>query len=438
MIRPTRCTARRARRCRTGALSPRRRPLRPASPAKHPKSGYAGDALYWQAFALYRLGNDEQLRQALKLLATQRTRYAKAATRGDAAALERRIQGELARRGDPMAESIREPSTQIWWGLPRHLQRRPRPRPPRASGAASPSGTAVARKRLRRRRGRHAGRGAQRAAPDGRGAGDAGAPPGARTARSRVGLPPEKGRVPGRPARCGGQRRSAAEHRAQRSRCRGAGPGGVLALAGRHRRGSGCARLHPPLHQGPRRQDKAVFALSQHGSERAQAALHAYASRSDISDAIREKAIFWIGQSGSKADEAFLRSLYPKLKGEELRRSSCLDLADWYEGESRLAARRRPPTKRRPGDEEAGALLGRPERGHERGPRHALQHVRGAGVARALDLRNGPGRHRRSDKLLEIAKKDPDPNCARRRSSGWARSTIPGRRRCSRRSSRQP
>ncbi|MGH7631815.1 MAG: hypothetical protein ACREOF_20970, partial [Gemmatimonadales bacterium] len=71
--------------------------------AKHPKSGYAGDALYWQAFSLYRLGNDEQLRQALKVLATQRTRYPKAATRGDAAALERRIQGELAQRGDPAA-----------------------------------------------------------------------------------------------------------------------------------------------------------------------------------------------------------------------------------------------------------------------------------------------------------------------------------------------
>ena len=33
-----------------------RRPLRPASPSDYPKSGYAADALYWQAFALYRLG----------------------------------------------------------------------------------------------------------------------------------------------------------------------------------------------------------------------------------------------------------------------------------------------------------------------------------------------------------------------------------------------
>ena len=38
-------------------------------PARYPKSGYAPDAFYWQAFALYRLGGEPQLRAALEALA---------------------------------------------------------------------------------------------------------------------------------------------------------------------------------------------------------------------------------------------------------------------------------------------------------------------------------------------------------------------------------
>src|SRR6476620_8745113 len=75
-------------------------------PSRFPKSGYAADAYYWRAFALYRLGGTAQLKAALQALDTQRTRYPKAATKGDANALESRIQGELARQGDPDAMAI--------------------------------------------------------------------------------------------------------------------------------------------------------------------------------------------------------------------------------------------------------------------------------------------------------------------------------------------
>jgi HEAT repeat protein len=67
-------------------------------------------------------------------------------------------------------------------------------------------------------------------------------------------------------------------------------------------------------------QGKAVFALSQHGSARATQALRAYAERPDLPSDLREKVIFWIGQSGGKENEAFLRSLYGKLKDQELRK----------------------------------------------------------------------------------------------------------------------
>src|SRR6476661_9030088 len=72
-------------------------------PSRFPKSGYAADAYYWRAFALYRLGGTAQLKAALQALDTQRDRFPTAATKGDAKALARRIQGELARQGDPEA-----------------------------------------------------------------------------------------------------------------------------------------------------------------------------------------------------------------------------------------------------------------------------------------------------------------------------------------------
>lgn len=69
----------------------------------YPSSRYAGDALYWQAFSLYRHGGNGDLQSALDALDAQRTKYPAAATHGDAAALTTRINGELARRGDSRA-----------------------------------------------------------------------------------------------------------------------------------------------------------------------------------------------------------------------------------------------------------------------------------------------------------------------------------------------
>ncbi|HEY8484467.1 MAG TPA: HEAT repeat domain-containing protein [Longimicrobiales bacterium] len=70
---------------------------------RFPDSSYAPDALYWQAFALYRIGGSDDLRNALRALELQRTRYPQAATRGDADALAVRIRGALAWQGDAKA-----------------------------------------------------------------------------------------------------------------------------------------------------------------------------------------------------------------------------------------------------------------------------------------------------------------------------------------------
>ncbi|MEP7344350.1 MAG: HEAT repeat domain-containing protein [Gemmatimonadaceae bacterium] len=71
--------------------------------AKFPNSSYVPDALYWQAFALYRIGSGGELREALQLLEAQRTRYPNARTQSDASALRTRIRGALAARGDASA-----------------------------------------------------------------------------------------------------------------------------------------------------------------------------------------------------------------------------------------------------------------------------------------------------------------------------------------------
>lgn len=70
--------------------------------AEHPRSSYAPDALYWQAYSLARAGGDERLRRAASALVRQARDYPRAGTRenGEAEALAARIQGQLARQGD--------------------------------------------------------------------------------------------------------------------------------------------------------------------------------------------------------------------------------------------------------------------------------------------------------------------------------------------------
>jgi len=158
-------------------------------------------------------------------------------------------------------------------------------------------------------------------------------------------------------------------------------------------------------------QDKAVFALSQHGSERAQAALHAYASRSDISDAIREKAIFWIGQSGSKADEAFLRSLYPKLKGEELKKKLLFSISQTGTKESLAWLLDVARNKGESLEMRKQALFWAGQNGATSADLATLYNTFAERELREhlIFVMAQDGDRPAADKLLEIAKKDPDP-----------------------------
>jgi HEAT repeat protein len=68
--------------------------------ASYPKSTYALTALYYEAFALYRNGDVSDLRDALRALQRLTTAGAPASTEADAATLKTRVCSALARYGD--------------------------------------------------------------------------------------------------------------------------------------------------------------------------------------------------------------------------------------------------------------------------------------------------------------------------------------------------
>lgn len=66
-------------------------------------SRYAADALYWQAFALYRIGGTTELREALVALDARRARFPEASSRSESDVLATRVSTALAARGDAAA-----------------------------------------------------------------------------------------------------------------------------------------------------------------------------------------------------------------------------------------------------------------------------------------------------------------------------------------------
>ncbi|HET6702488.1 MAG TPA: HEAT repeat domain-containing protein, partial [Gemmatimonadaceae bacterium] len=67
---------------------------------KYSRSEYAPDAPYWRAFALYRAGREDDLREALSALDAQQRRFPRATTVADGRELAIRIRGVLAKQGD--------------------------------------------------------------------------------------------------------------------------------------------------------------------------------------------------------------------------------------------------------------------------------------------------------------------------------------------------
>ena len=285
---------------------------------KYPQSQYVADAMYFQAFALSRLGNERDLRSALDVLQEQQRRFPNAASNNDAGTLSVRIQGALARRGDPDA-------------MKRVLE-----------AADSGSGAGV-----------NAGSGGGVAVGGGRGRG---------SGTSSASCPSEDDDNDMRIAALMALMQMDSERAipilkqvlAKRDECSVAlRRKAVFIVAQQQSEESadillGAARNDPDvevrrqavfwlsqvhseraltaldsiLHQSTDEevQEKAIFALANTNTEKGNATLRAYA-QSNAPDELRAKAVFWLGQSSRRSPEntAFLQSLFNKTNSEEIQ-----------------------------------------------------------------------------------------------------------------------
>ncbi len=260
---------------------------------RFPKSEYAGDALYWQAFALYRRGtNDGDLDAAVRALEAQSKRYPKSSTLRDAQALLVRIRGELARSGDE--------------GAGRQIMRDAERATLKCASDDDDDDMRIA-----------ALNALQQMDAD-------------------QALPILKEVLARRDACSIALRRKAVFLVAQTN----TEEGGELLVKvigsdpdAEVRRqavfwlsevpGDRAVAVLDSILRNTRDgdiQEKAIFALSQHESSRARVLLRGIAESGSMTEELRSIAIFAIGHhSGSREDGVFLRSLYPKLTSERLR-----------------------------------------------------------------------------------------------------------------------
>ena len=274
-----------------------------------PKSAYAADSYYWEAFALSRRGGTDNTKDAVSLLEHQIEKYASASSvkNGDSKSLLTRLQGSLARGGDATAAadiSARAGRVSVGSG---------------SSYSGSESRTST-----RGSRGSNTPAGCKSEEDDDRiealnallqmGSDDA--------------LPILK-KVLARRDQCSELlRRKAVFLVSQKS---GDEAADVLVETAKNDPDAetreqavfwlsqvNSSKAIPLLEQilktatDERMQDKAVFALSQRSDERAQKALRDYASRDDVTEHMREQAIFWLGQRNSDDNSKFLRDLFAK------------------------------------------------------------------------------------------------------------------------------
>jgi HEAT repeat protein len=298
---------------------------------QYPRSGYVGDAFYWEAFARAKVGSKDQLRTAMELLDTQADGYPNARTIRDARELRVRIQSDLAQMGDAVsAAAVAEAAA-------------PRPAAPPAA-AAPPAGVRPA------------------AAPrpprgEGRGIGSGGSSNGCSEndderllalnallqMRSEQAIPILKQVLDRRDEGSVCLRRQAVFLVSQK---RSPETASMLLAAARNDpdpevRGNAVfwlsqvnsdeaiAALDSILQNATDRdlQEKAVFALSQQQGEVALRALRAHLERPGVPDDIKEKIIFWLGQKQSPENAQYLKDFYAKTTNDDLKEKVLFSLS---------------------------------------------------------------------------------------------------------------
>jgi HEAT repeat protein len=315
---------------------------------RYPKSAYAGDALYWEAFALQRTGGQGELKRAVAALEQQRSDYPKAATyaSGESSALLARLNGRLARGGDAeaavavseMAQAIAEATVagvQTAMSAAAAEMARVGPEVTRAMSEAS----------------REMAQSTARAARSARAGGDDDIPQGCENVvdderiaalnallqmDSDMALPILR-KVLDRRDKCSELLRRKAVFLVSQNKSeealdilvntaktdpdRPTREDAVFWLSQ-----TGSPRAVDVLEQillkespDEEMQKKALFAISQSKSDRAQRILRDFAKRRDASVDVRGEAIFWLGQRKGEENATFLRELYGSLESTELK-----------------------------------------------------------------------------------------------------------------------
>jgi HEAT repeat protein len=287
---------------------------------RYPRSTYAADAYYWEAFARYRQGSTDNLKSALRLLERQIGKYPDASTHDDATSLAERIRGRLARGGDVEAA--------------KQIKRKAEEAGDDDARSDRPS---------KRGRGEWSVRGGDRCRDD-----DDDEKMAALNALLQMdedrALPILKKVMSRRDPESVCLRRKAVFLISQHS---GSEAESMLLAAVRNDPdrevreqgvfwlsqvgGEHAAIALDSILRGsddPAVQEKAIFALSQHNSERAMRSLRDYAVKTDAPRNLRENAIFWLGQSDKGGENAgFLKSLYKEVKEDALKEKIIFSIA---------------------------------------------------------------------------------------------------------------
>ena len=280
-------------------------------PERYPQSAYAGQALYYEAFALYRSGGDDDLAAARDRLNQLKQKFP-AIAKKDGAQLQTRVCGELAKRGDEScAASI-------------------------STTAEGPDVTAGETRTLPGSQGRSCSPDADEDSDD-------------RIAALNALLQMDADRampilqkVLARRDACSvALRRKAVFLVSQKRTDQTAN---ILMNVARSdpdqevreqavfwlSQVPGSTGLLEEILKGNSDEnikEKALFSLSQQNEPRAQQILRDFAVRESENSDLREKAIFWLGQRRSAENTEFLRSLYSRLTNEDLREKILFSLS---------------------------------------------------------------------------------------------------------------
>jgi HEAT repeat protein len=272
---------------------------------QYPRSEYAPDAYYWEAFALYRAGGKPNLQQAREALRLQRQRHPSVAGGTDPKSLATRVCGALARMGDSeCAELITENAGE-------------------AAEAGGPvrQGTCPREEDDMRIEALNAvlQMDADRAMPLLKRVLERRDSCSAPLRRKAIFLVSQKHTSETEALLLGAARNDPDEEVREQAVF-------WLSQVGTERSVSALDSILRTA-RDRKLQEKAIFALAQVNNTRASAAIREFAERNDVAQELREQAIFWIGQQKRPENAQYLQTLYGRVNSGQLKEKIIFSLS---------------------------------------------------------------------------------------------------------------